>query len=486
MSVKPALLAALLITAATQSAWALDYPSAARQPVLNTYHGVAVSDAYQWLEDGDSAATRQWVAGENALSRQWLDAIPGRAALHQQIKTLVSSSSNAYYDLIERGGVWFALKRQPPRQQPLLVTLTSPDDLASEKVVLDPNTLSADGTVTIDFYLPSNDGSKVALSLSEKGSEDGTLHVLDVASGKDSGDRVPRAAYPTGGGTVAWNANGSGLYYTRYPAPGERAEADSHFYQQVYFHALGTASSKDRYELGKDFPRIAETRLSASRDGRYLAAMVANGDGGEASLYFKNTAGGGWHKLAADAAGVKDAAFGEDGYLYLLSRADAPRGKVLRLDLHEPELKRAQTVLAQGEGTIDHFVIGKGRLYVAELVGGPSQLREVDLKKTRAQRLLPTPAVSGVDDLAVDAQGHVLARITSYLTPTAWYALDHGALRKTALAITSAADYSDSEIVREFATAKDGTRIPLNILKRKGTQLNGITRPCCMATAVTA
>ncbi|KPC52768.1 prolyl oligopeptidase family serine peptidase [Amantichitinum ursilacus] len=472
MFVKPALLAALLITATTQSALALDYPSAARQPVVNTYHGVAVTDDYQWLEDGDSAATRKWVAGENALSRQWLDAVPGRAALHTQINALITSNSNAYFDLVERGGVWFAMKRQPPKQQPLLVTLSNPDDLASEKVVLDPNTLSADGTVTIDFYMPSNDGGKVAVSLSEKGSEDGTLHVFDTATGKDSGDRVPRAAYPTGGGTVAWDSNGSGLYYTRYPAPGERAEADIHFYQQVYFHALGTDARKDRYEAGKDFPRIAETRLSASRDGRYLAVMVANGDGGDAALYFKNTAGGGWRKLAADADGVKNAVFGEDGYLYLLSRAAAPRGKVLRLDLRKPDLAHAQTVMAQGEGTIDHFVVGKGRLYVAELVGGPSQLLEVDLR-TKAQRVLPTPAVSGVDDLAVDARGRVLAHVTSYLNPMAWYSVDDNTLNKTALAVTSAADYGDSEIVREFATSKDGTQIPLNILKRKGTKLDG-------------
>ena len=471
MTLKQNLFATLCVIAAPAVyAAPLAYPAAPPQPVVNTYHGVTVTDNYQWLEDGDSAATQKWVAGENALSRQWLDAIPGRDVLHKEIQALVTSNSNAYYGLIERGGKIFAFKRQPPKQQPLLVLLTSPDNPESEKVLVDPNTLVADGTLSVDFFQPSLDGSKVVVSMSEKGSEDGTLHVFDVATGKETGDLVPRSSYPTGGGSVAWNAAGDGLYYTRYPAPGEHTEADMHFYQQVWFHKLGTASAQDTYEAGKDFPRIAEVKLQSSRDGQYVTAVVENGDGGDYALYLK--AKGEWRKLADYADGIKEAVFGEDGNLYLRSLKDAPRGKIVRIALASPDVSKAQLVVPQGEGTVEHYVVSGGQLYVSDLVGGPSQLRTIDLK-TGGSRNVDIPAVSGVDDLADLGQGKVVAQITTYLSPTAWYRIAGTGTQKTALAMTSAADYSDTEVVREFATSKDGTKVPINIIKLKGTKLNG-------------
>ena len=134
----------------------------------------------------------------------------------------------------------------------------------------------------IDFYVPSLDGKLVAVSLSKGGSESGDVHVYDVASGKETGAPIPRVNGGTAGGSLAWNADGSGFYYTRYPRAGERPEADLHFFQQVYFHRLGTDTKQDAYSLGKDFPRIAEIQLRCFR-GRTLysappwpMAMAAN------------------------------------------------------------------------------------------------------------------------------------------------------------------------------------------------------------------
>ncbi len=464
-----ALIGALLVW--HTGAFALDYPTAPKRPVVNTYHGVSVTDDYQWLEQLDDPDTRRWLDAENALSRRWLDAVPGRQALHDQVDRLMKSTSNAYYDLIERGGKVFALKRQPPKQQPLLVLLGSVDDTATERVIVDPNALSASGSITIDFYQPSVDGKKLAVSLSANGSEDGTLHVFDVATGKQLADEVPRAAYPTGGGSVAWNADGSGFYYTRYPAPGERPEADIHFFQQVWFHKLGTPAAKDRYEAGKDFPRIAETLLDSSRDGRLVTALVSNGDGGEHSLYLR--AGKGWRKLAAYDAEVKQARFGNDGWLYLMTRKGAPRGQIVRVPLAHPDMARAETVLAQSDGTIQDFELADGRLFVDELLGGPSRLRVLDLSNRKVEEV-PLPEVSGVSGLVRVGRGQVLARVMSYVAPPAWYHVSMGqAPKKSALVVTSAADYADTEVVREFATSKDGTKVPLNILRRKGTKLDG-------------
>ena len=433
--------------------------------------GVSVSDDYQWLEDASRPEVKTWLAAENQRSRAALDAVPGRAALLARVQTLITSRSSAYYALKPAGGRWFAIKSQPPKQQPLLVSLASPDALASEQVVLDPNVLAADGSLAIDFYAPSPDGKLVAVSMSEKGSEDGAVRVIEVATGQQIDVVVPRVQYPTGGGSVSWREDSRGFFYTRYPAAGERAEADLHFYQQVWFHALGQPLAKDRYALGRELPRIAEIELSSAKTGEQLAT-VRNGDGGEVALYLLGKRGR-WQRLAGFADGVKAAVFGEDGGLYLLSRKGAPRGQVLRVALTKPLLAQAKTVLREGEGTLEFMTIAQGRLFVSSLLGGPSQLTVVDLK-TLARTGVALPPVSSVDALVHDGAGAVLALIQSYTEPSAWYriAADNRPV-KTALAITSVADYSDTEVVRDFAVSKDGSKVPLNIIRRKGTLLDG-------------
>ena len=447
------------------------YPAAAKRPTVDRYHGIAVSDDYQWLEKAGDAEVTHWVTQENRLTRERLDAFPARTIVAERANALFTSTSNVHYGLIETGGKLFALKQQPPKQQPLLVVMDSADQPTGERVVLDPNLMAAKGTLTIDFFQPSPDGSKVAVSLSERGSEDGTLHVFETATGKDLGDRVPRVAYPTGGGSVAWNAAGSGVYYTRYPAAGERPEADLHFFQQVYFHSLGTPVSQDRYEIGKEFPRIAETRLATSADGKFTLAKVANGDGGDYAFYLKTKDK--WRRIANFEDQLKHAEFGQDGYLYLRSLKNAPRGKIVRVSLVHPNLKQAQLIVAEDEGTIEQFEPAGSHLFVAQLLGGPSQLKIVDTASGKATTVA-LPPVSGVADLARDGHGQVLARLTSFLAPPAWYRVGtSGEAVKTALAVTSAADFSDVEVVREFAIAKDGTKVPLNILRRKGSTLDG-------------
>src|SRR5438874_6575486 len=149
----------------------------------------------------------------------------------------------------------------------MLVTLTSAEDLKSEKLLLDPNNVDPSGKTAIDWFVPSVDGKYVAISISQGGSEDGTLHIYETATGKALPDTIAHVQYPTAGGSAAWNADGNGVYYTRFPRKGERPDADLNFYQQVYFHKLGTHDTDDTYSIGKDFPRIAEIVLQTSRDG---------------------------------------------------------------------------------------------------------------------------------------------------------------------------------------------------------------------------
>jgi prolyl oligopeptidase len=448
-------------------------PSAPKKPVTDAYNGVTVTDDYRWLENYSDPAARSWSDAENTYARKYLDALPLRATLQEQLKRLYSQPSPVYFDLRARGGVLFALKIKPPQEQPLLVTLKSADDPQSERMVLDPNALDKTGGTAIDFYVPSTDGKLVAVSLSKGGSESGDVHVYDVAGGQETGAAIPGVNGGTAGGSLAWNADGSGFYYTRYPRAGERPEPDLHFFQQVYFHRIGSGTKQDAYSLGKDFPRIAEIQLRASDDGRYILATMANGDGGEFAHYLMGVDGQ-WHQIARLSDEITGAAFGTDGSLYLLSHLNAPKGKILRTSLEHPNVAGAQTIVPESKAVIEGFLPAASALYVQDVLGGPSQIRIFDAAG-KPQGVVPIAPLSAVDQMVRAANGELLFQSQTYLDPPAWYRYDAsaGKVVRTALFEKPETDFSDAEVLREFATSKDGTKIPLNIIRRKGTKLDG-------------
>ncbi|HEX4665398.1 MAG TPA: prolyl oligopeptidase family serine peptidase [Chthoniobacterales bacterium] len=448
-------------------------PVAEKKPVTNEYHGTKVADDYQWLEDDAAAAVKAWSDAENKRTRAYLDSLPGHDKIAQQLTAWYAKTSPSYSSIRPRPGVLFAIKFQPPKQQPMLVRLASADDLKSEKVLVDPNQIDPKGTTAIDWYAPSLDGKKVAVSLSTGGSEDGTLHFYDAGTAKEIGDTIPHVQYPTAGGSAAWNSDASGVYYTRFPRKGERPEEDLNFYQQVYFHKLGTPESQDRYEIGKDFPRIAEIQLESSPDGKYALASVANGDGGDFAHYLLGPDGK-WQQITQFSEAVKLARLGRDDALYLLSRADAPRGKILRLPLDTPELSKAKEIVPASDAVVQQLEPTGKALYVVDLLGGPSQLRRFELDGGNGTTI-PVPEISNVQELAAEDDGTLLFRDQSYTEPPAWFAVAPGqtAPKKTALVSTSPVSFSDIEVTREFASSKDGTKVPLNIMRKKGTKLDG-------------
>ena len=251
----------LLAAALTSSRAADPAAMAPKKPVTDEYQSVKVDDPYQWLEKDDDPAVKKWSDEQNQHTRAYIDKLPERSAVEKQLTDWYAKTSPSYSNLVSRPGVLFALKFQPPKQQQMLVTLASADDVKSEKMVLDPNVLDAKGTTAMDWFVPSRDGKYVAMSLSQGGSEDGTLHIYETATGRALPDTIAHVQYPTAGGSAAWNADGTGIYYTRFPRKGERPDADLNFYQQVYFHKIGTPDTEDAYAIGKEFPRIAEIVL---------------------------------------------------------------------------------------------------------------------------------------------------------------------------------------------------------------------------------
>jgi prolyl oligopeptidase len=344
-----------------------------------------------------------------------------------------------------------------------------------------------DAYTAIDWYAPSPDGKLVAISLSQGGSESGDVHVYETASGKEVHEVVPRVNGGTAGGDLAWAPDGQGFFYTRYPRGQERPAADIDFYQQVYYHALGTPTEQDHYELGKDLPRIAEIKLEMDDATGRLLATVQNGDSGQSALFLRERDGR-WQQFSTFKDKLVQAAFGRHDDLLIVSRQDAPRGKLLRLSIEHLDPSKATVIVPEAKDTIVTDFYGfssrktvlptANRLYVTYQLGGPTELRSFDFdgRPLNAPRQLPISTVGGLAHLTGD---DILFSNSSYLQPRNVYEYRAEANQTIKLPLTSPppVEMTDIEAVREFAISKDGTRIPVNIMVPRGIKRDG-TNPC--------
>ena len=463
---------ALALASVVQAA-EFNYPPAPKRPVTEVFHGVTVVDDYRWLEEDNAPDVKAWVAAQNALTRKYLDAIPQRPEIARRVADLMRTRDVTRSGVRFRGGRVFALKHEAPRNQPVLVVLPASLDVTQEHVVLDPARIDPSGRTTIDFFTPSFDGRLVAVSLSRDGSEDGTGYVYEVATGRRLADAIPRVTYPTGGGSIEWAPDSKGFFYTRYPQPGERPEEDAYFYMQVYFHRLGTPLTKDRYVIGREFPRIAEVALTASRDGLYLLAEVRNGDGGEVAFYLRNTAGK-WARVADFGDEVKQVEFGEDGRVYALSVKETPLGRVLAMPVSDPRLARAHVIVPQDTLPAESILTSRSRLFVRYRDGGPVVARIFALDGKRIADM-PTERASNVDFVELLDRDRMLVRTMSYLSPPQQYVFDvrTGRLTATLLSARPSFNFNDAAVDTGFASSPDGTRVPITILHRKDMKLDG-------------
>ncbi|MFA6044663.1 MAG: prolyl oligopeptidase family serine peptidase, partial [Phycisphaerales bacterium] len=469
-------------------------PKTPKHPVTDELHGIKIVDDYRWLEDWNDPAVKAWSDAQNTYARTVLDQMPSADAVRKDVTAILSAASVSYGSISPRGSQVFALKRQPPKQQPFVVVMPSVDHPDQERVVVDPVALDPSGGTSMDWFEPSPDGSLIAVSLSKGGSESGDVHIFDVATGKQVHEIIARVNGGTAGGSLAWAPDSKSFFYTRYPREGERPEADLDFYMQVYHHTLGDDPSKDHYELGKDFPKIAEIILETSPKGLVLASMQ-KGDGGEFQHYLR-TLDGQWQQLDKYEDRIVQATLrdqGDTGQVYMVSRQGALRGKLLRLDCPAakgpaPAISAAVTLIPEGEDTlVSAFAEDTGNIAITDhaifaeyQTGGPSEFRVFDLsgKAKGTPKQLPIGSVAGVAVLS-EPKDEVIFSNVSYVQPQAWYTLAASDLKvaKTPLAQTSPVDFSDIEVKREFATSKDGTKVPVNILYKKGTKLGG-QNPC--------
>ncbi|MCA9059217.1 MAG: S9 family peptidase, partial [Planctomycetaceae bacterium] len=469
--------AAVLLSATSTSTVAqLPVPDTRVEVVTDQFHGVAVSENYRWLEDANNPDVKAWNHAQNTYSRSYLSGLPGTADLRRRITELMLAETVSYGELACRGGQVFAMKRQPPKQQPFLVVMSDAARPEDERILLDPENLNTQGTTAIDWFEPSPDGALVAVSLSSGGSEAGDVHIFSTETGKQLFEVVPRVNTGTAGGDLAWAADSSGFFYTRHPRAGERPVEDLNFYQRAFFHQLGTDPATDRYELGDDFPRIAEIEFEMHDPSGQLLLTVQDGDGGQFAHYLRSSDGR-WQQFSRFDDDIIQVTFGAADSLLAMSRQDAPRGKLIRIDISSLDVDRAETIIPEETDTIVNtfyhaapsIVATESHVFVLYQQGGPSVIKTFDHqgKPVAGPR---QPDVASVGGMTVCGSDSLLFHSETFISPREIWHYNSGdeETARLPLSSTSPASFSDIEVYREFAVSKDGTPIPLNIMRPAG------------------
>ena len=458
---------AIAIAAATP----LAYPDAARGAHVDEYHGVKVPDPYRWLEDIDSPQTRAWVQAESELSSRYLAALPGRddiAALLQRIWNFERWSPPERH-----GRYWFYTHNDGLQNQSVIFVTTDPGKPA--RVLLDPNTLSKDGTVALRERAISSDGRYFAYALSDAGSDWQTWRVRDVSTGKDLADEIRWSK--AGGGS--WRKDDSGFYYTAYEPPkASEALKASNRYEKLLFHRLGAPQSQDALVYTRSDDPDWFVSGVVTDDGHYLVIQANHGDEVQNTLLVQD--------LTASSAPIvpvipKPTAvynvIGSIGSrLFVQTDDGAPRYRVISIDIARPDPPGWRTVVPEGRDTLDSVTLVGGQLITAYLKDAHSAV----------QRYSPQGQALGDVHLeglgtAAGFQGRLEDSDTyyaysSFTTPPSVYRLDlhSGATtpwRQPKLAGFVSADY---ETTQAFYASKDGTRVPLFIVARRGARLDGM------------
>jgi prolyl oligopeptidase len=471
----PTALAALAATALISTTLTAQTAQSSRShPVVtDTYHGVKVADPWRWLENGSAADTKAWVAAQNAKSRAYFDSKPMHDRIAAEMMRLAKATGVYDAGIQVAGGKVFAYTVTPGAQQPVISTLATSGAPATRRTVLDPLKFDASGHTAIDWFEASPDGTKLAVSMSEGGSEIGTLHVFDVATGKEIETPITEVQRPTGGGTLAWTKDSSGFWYTRYPGP-SAAEADRDFNMQAYFHRLGSDAKADKLvlPLSAGLPRTGEVFLSNPDGADRALARVQKGDGGEWQVFTLTPEGA--TKIGTYEDDLKAATIAADGTVYGISFAGAPNGKLVRI----APGGTVQTIVPAGKTafTTDGLVVSGGRLYATSIDGGPNRVTSYGLDGSGA-RAIAIPEIASVSEIVPMPGGDLLYRVRTYTDAARYlhYDAKSGTSHPTPLAVTTPLDMSGFAVTRMFATSKDGTKVPISLIAKKGLKFNGTT-----------
>jgi prolyl oligopeptidase len=486
MIVRRAVLLGVLVIAA-RSAWGqeasssspsggspLKYPEARRGSVVDTLFGKAVPAPYRWMEDLNAPGVGAWITAENAVTTAYLSQLPGREAMRQRL-TALWNYPRVGLPRREHGMLFYTKNTGLQRQSVLYVRTTS---VSAPQLVLDPNVLSPDGSISLAGWAPSPDGRYLAYGLSEGGADWQELHVREIATGHDLADTVHWVRFSE----TSWTKDGRGFYYERFPARSAAEKLSASLSgQQIYYHRVGTPQSADR--LIYERPDLPSWFLggSVTDDGRYLLVYLQEGTAPRNRLYYA-ALGDPLHP--AIGAPIKPLVVTDDAIytpidvigqtVYVLTTNGAPKKRVIAMDLAHPDSAHWRVVVPESDHAIEEAAMAGGRLVLHALVDVKSELRMVSVTGASlgAIELPGIGAVAGVS--ARNDTPEMLFVFTSPLYPPTVFRYDVVRGKRAPFeAPTLPFDVDRYETREVFYPSKDGTKIPMFITAKKGVRLDG-------------
>lgn len=446
-------------------------PKAKIETVVDDYHGHKVADPYRWLENSQSADTQHFVDDENAYTRQVLDGISGRDKLRSRLERLVTIGR---VEAPKVGGRYYFYERREGHQNQPIVYIREGLH-GKDRELVDVNALAPDGTVALDWWFPAHDGKYVAYGASPNGSEISTLRVIETATGKLLPEQIER----TRGASIAWLPDDSGFYYTRYPRPGGVPPGQEMYNRHVFFHKLGGLDNanglKDPLIFGEGLDPEHWPNVSISEDGKWLLVHISQG-WTKSELLLKNL-GDADSKFTTITSNKNFLYEGEifDGQLYLTTNEDAPRNRVFKVSCASPERANWKEIVPQSEGVIENHaqVIGR-RLFVQYLKNASSSLSiyGLDGRHTADVQMPDMGGILGRLGGTWDSQEGFFT-FYSYAVPHTIYQVGLDGKLVEWTRVKSDIDPNQYEIKQLWFNSKDGTRVPMFVVHKRGLVLNG-------------
>jgi len=456
----------------TQPSVIFNYPSARTVDQADDYFGTQVPDPYRWMEDVDSPDVKAWVDQENALTRSYLDQVPAREAIRERILHL--NRFERYSLPVKRGTRYFYSHNEGLQNQNLMFWQEGLH--GAPHVLLDPNTLSSDGTVALNGFEVTDDGNLAAFAITDAGSDWLTWHVRDVTTGKDLPDVIRWSKFSN----ASWTHDGSGFFYSAYDAPDDACKTESlksiNYFHKLYFHKLGTPQSADKLIFERPDDKELNVGGSVTDDGRYLLIYQTKGTSPNNELAIKDLARPDAPILQLiPEADAKYTVVDSDGsFLWIETTLDAPNGKVIGVDLQHPERDHWKTILPESKFALDSVSMVHDTLIASYLADAQSRV-ELYTRDGALLRTLTLPAIGTTDGFGgrrTDAE--TFFSFTNFTTPPTIYRLDlatgKSSIYRQPKLLFNPADFETRQV---FATSKDGTRIPIFLSYRKGLKLDG-------------
>jgi prolyl oligopeptidase len=447
----------------------LSYPATAKVDQADNYHGTTIGDPYRWLEDANSADTKAWVDAQNKVTHAYLSQIPQREAIRQRLTQLWNYER--YSTPYREGGRYFYSRNDGLQNQAVLYTMKSPAD--KPRMLLDPNTLAADGTVALSGAAVSPDGKLLAYGIAASGSDWNEWKVRDIETGKDLADHIKWVKFSQ----TAWTHDGKGFFYSRYDEPKEATKlADVNYFQKLYYHKVGTAQDADVLVYHRPDQKEWGFGGATTDDGRYLLVTATKGTAHKYRIFYKD--------LSRPGAEVTplidnfDAAYefidNIGPVFYFVTDRNAPRQRIVAIDTRKPQEANWREILPESTDTLQSAHMINNQLVVGYLKDARSVVKVVDLKG----KLVREIALPGIGSAAgfngKRGETETFFSFTGFTTPTTIYRLDMKSGKATVFRQPKVEfDPKAYETRQVFYTSRDGTRVPMFITAKKGIKFDG-------------